>query len=429
MLIGVHREFWLPILFVESLAGVFVFGYSMKRRPRFWFRLALALLSGCLVVQLLGTKLWEISSAARLLTISLLYLFLILVVWFSWAETVWTAVFVAASGYIAQDITTGIRIFLQIILNYNQYVVGLVGKLVLELVCFGAIYSLLYFVFLPYTRQREEIYDNKVKAIFSVVVLLVCAGMARVTADVVNRDPRAVIVEGIYQLMSGCFILTLQYSIMGRNHLVHYVEVMQELVHQQHTQYELSRENVQFINEKYHDLRKLLEDLRWNVSYKQLEALERQIDSYDIAVHTGNAVLDIILPEKRALCAQKNILFTCSVQKISLDFMESLDLYTLINNALTNAIEAAEKVIAEKRFINLSAVQDGNMVVIHVENSCQEKVALKNGLPKSQRDPRYHGFGMKSMERIAVNYGGSVAAKTGDETFDLDILLLIPEDM
>lgn len=46
------------------------------------------------------------------------------------------------------------------------------------------------------------------------------------------------------------------------------------------------------------------------------------------------------------------------------------------------------------------------MVTIHAENPCVGTVEFRDGLPKSHRDPNYHGFGMRSMERIAEKYGG-----------------------
>ena len=52
------------------------------------------------------------------------------------------------------------------------------------------------------------------------------------------------------------------------------------------------------------------------------------------------------------------------------------------------------------------------------------EVTMEQGLPKSRRDARYHGFGMKSIARIAEKYGGSVAIKAEDGMFYLDILLV-----
>ena len=204
------------------------------------------------------------------------------------------------------------------------------------------------------------------------------------------------------------------------------VETMRELIHQQHIQYEASRESTQLVNEKYHDLKQLLADFRGRVSVEQLNRLERYVGSYDTFVRTGSDVLDVILSEKRSLCAQRSILLTCYASGNALDFVEELDLYCLLSNALTNAMEAVSKLPEGERFVTFTVVRDGCMAAVHVENPYGGELDMEDGLPKSRRDPQYHGFGMKSMVRIAEKYGGSLAVKCRDQVFSLDILLFAP---
>lgn len=57
-----------------------------------------------------------------------------------------------------------------------------------------------------------------------------------------------------------------------------------------------------------------------------------------------------------------------------------------------------------------------------------EELVFQDGLPVTKRDKYYHGFGMKSMERVVKKYGGSIAAAQRDGIFALDILLVDPRD-
>ena len=66
------------------------------------------------------------------------------------------------------------------------------------------------------------------------------------------------------------------------------------------------------------------------------------------------------------------------------------------------------------------------MMTLHVENPYGGKLVMEENLPKSQRDERYHGFGMKSMERICEKYGGTLAVRAENGLFALDALLLKP---
>ncbi|MBQ8159973.1 MAG: ATP-binding protein, partial [Clostridia bacterium] len=82
-----------------------------------------------------------------------------------------------------------------------------------------------------------------------------------------------------------------------------------------------------------------------------------------------------------------------------------------------------------ERFITLSAHRDGNMLTIHMENPCREDIEFVEGLPQTQGDPDWHGFGMKSMVRIAEKYDGTLTAERQGKLFFLDILLLAPEEV
>lgn len=132
----------------------------------------------------------------------------------------------------------------------------------------------------------------------------------------------------------------------------------------------------------------------------------------------------MLLSDKRTLCIQRGIQLTCYVGGAALDFVEELDLYSLFGNLLNNAIEAVSQLPPEQeRFITLTARREDSMVTIHAENPCVGTVEFRDGLPKSHRDPNYHGFGMRSMERIAEKYGGSLVAKQVGDVFCLDIIL------
>lgn len=60
----------------------------------------------------------------------------------------------------------------------------------------------------------------------------------------------------MYQVVLGAFMLLLQYGVMERTRLDRYVDTMQELLHQQHLQYETSKENAELVSEKYHDFKR-----------------------------------------------------------------------------------------------------------------------------------------------------------------------------
>ena len=72
----------------------------------------------------------------------------------------------------------------------------------------------------------------------------------------------------------------------------------------------------------------------------------------------------------------------------------------------------------------MTVTSGGGTSTIHIENSFNGDVVMEEGLPKSQRDPRYHGYGMKSMERIVKKYDGTLVVKAEDGVFNLDIIMM-----
>ena len=418
------------VALLQSVFGVLIFCYALKRRRWFWLRALTGLLAGGLLlyglqrfVYIPGTTL--LAMVTHAVMPACVYLALIGVIYFSCDETIWTALFAASSGYIAQDIGGAAKQLLTQIPLMQLAAQDAFGVLGVDLLCYGGVYLILFRAFQPYTRSRTDSFDDKLKAIISVVVLLICIGMARLTQDNPNRGLMPAIADAMYRVIVGVLMLALQFGVMEQAKLKNNVEVMRELMHQQRMQYESHKDTVQLINEKYHDLKNMVRSMQWHIPQDKLRSLEQSIDRYDLHVDSGNGVLDVLLTEKMDVCLQRGISLTCSLGQTDFSFIDELDLYGLFQNALNNAINAVSALPeGRERFIILSASRVGNMLTIHTENPCEGEIDFEDGLPQSEGDPHYHGFGMKSMVRTAEKYGGILAAKQEEDMFYLDILLL-----
>lgn len=421
-----YEGHWQALLLLQALAGVAVFSYALERRKWFPLRLLLALTAGMLAVELTARLLYGRGMVGQLCTIALLYLILIGITAACWREELWTVLFVVSSGYVIQDLASGVKSIFRYSVHQpwlDSLMASTPGVLLLDVVFYGGAYILAFFCFRSFTRRGAECFTSRTKVVFSLAVLLVCAGVARIARDGSAYSMRVMLALTIYRLLSDVFILMVQYGVMDRNLLRQRTEAMAELAHQQYAQYQASKDSAELVNEKYHDLKQLLVTFRGQVSAEQLEKLEESISTYEDFVRTGNDVLDVVLCEKRALCHQKGILLTCYADGSALNFVEELDLYSLFNNAINNAVDSAGQMPRGERFITLTVKQEGDLTVIHMENPCLQQPQMRNGLPQSRRDPRYHGFGMRSMRRVADKYGGSLAAEYRNGLFCLDVLL------
>ena len=110
-----------------------------------------------------------------------------------------------------------------------------------------------------------------------------------------------------------------------------------------------------------------------------------------------------------------------------LDFMTKEDIYSLFGNMLDNAIAAVRDVDPDKRIIMLNIREVGEMLVIRESNYCSEPIRFENGLPVTQGDRRFHGFGMKSIKYVCDRYGADLTVKAENNMFTINILFL-PKD-
>ena len=125
------------------------------------------------------------------------------------------------------------------------------------------------------------------------------------------------------------------------------LETIQLLWHQQKGQYQLSKETIELINHKCHDLKHQVQAIRAVKDEKEretyLEKIEKSVQIYSAIVRTGNEILDTILTEKSLICENSGIHINCVADGSLLAFMNPVDLYTLFGNALDNAVESVEK--------------------------------------------------------------------------------------
>ncbi len=230
----------------------------------------------------------------------------------------------------------------------------------------------------------------------------------------------------------GLITLYLQNDIEQRQHAQMELDLVRRLWQDKQRQYEISKETIDLINRKCHDLKYQLAAFRAMRddadADRRLDEVEQSVMIYDCAIHTGNRVLDVVLTEKSLYCEAEHITLTCMVDGTKLDFIDPADLYALFGNALDNAIESVmRQEESDKRVIQVSAYPDNGFLMIRVRNYCDEPVALVDGLPATSKktDEGYHGYGLRGIRYTAEQYGGTMSVKVSEESFTLQVVLPI----
>lgn len=226
-------------------------------------------------------------------------------------------------------------------------------------------------------------------------------------------------------------ILYMQNELFKKSAMRQELEIMNLLWKNKQDQYELTKENIALINQKCHDLKHQIQALRKldkEEFDKYLGEIEDSVRIYESVVKTGNDVFDTILTEKSLHCKERKIKVCCVADGSQMDFIETIDLYAILGNAMDNAIEAVEKFAeSEKRQIDVMIYRQQNFLVMNFINPVAEPLIYEAGLPVSTKgDRKYHGFGLRSMKHFVKKYDGFLNVSEEDGCFSLKIMIPIP---
>ncbi len=203
------------------------------------------------------------------------------------------------------------------------------------------------------------------------------------------------------------------------------VEQLKYAILQSERQYRISKETIDLINIKCHDIRYRLGMLAEQGS--GLEELKRSIAIYDSRISTGSPLLDVLLTEKSLFCEQNRINMSCMIDGGKLSFIEEGDLYCLFANLVDNALEAVKGAAPERRVIDLVVKSKDGLLLIQEENYFDGALDFEDGLPLTTKEGAGHGFGMRSIRLIARKYGGELSVFAHGDVFSLNIIFGRPD--
>lgn len=225
-------------------------------------------------------------------------------------------------------------------------------------------------------------------------------------------------------------IFLIQYNVYEISFLRLEAETLKQLQVEKEKQYIFSKENINLMNQKSHDLKHFLQALKmadYSEREKLIEDTNEVVQFYDSIIKTDSEVLNTILTEKSLLCTKYNIKLTCSLSTTKLSELAVVDLYTMLGNAIDNAIECVKEYNElEKRIISVSILERGNVLCIFVDNYFEGTLEYEDGIPlTSKKDNAYHGYGVKSIKMLARKYGGDIRISDINHSFSLQIMIPI----
>ena len=432
------RTWWSLEPLTQLVVPIALLTLRLPRREHFALRSAalLALLLDIAIVPLATGAVTGLDTLQAFIVFSALLAVFVLSILFAFDVRPWTALFCATAGYTLQNIASGVEILVQMLVTHHANVplpdpwdpIVSVG---VPAVVYAAGYWLL--VRRVNVKGLIEVENRMMLSMFAVVVVVVIGFDVIIKELVFAGIPfDLLILLRLVHPMVCVFVLIAEYELLYAKHADIERAETERLLAERERQYRLSRENIEAINIKCHDIRhqiRHLADRGAVVDGAVLDDIAREVNVFDSVVETGNEALDTILTEKSLTCSGEGIVLTVMAEGSALSFMTPADIYSLFGNALDNAIEAVRDVDdPERRAITLSVQRRQRMVAVSVENYFSRRPHFEGGLPLTTKaDGLNHGFGVRSMRQIAERYGGSLHTGIENGVFYLNVLLAMPE--
>lgn len=420
-------EFWC--LQIALLAGGYLFSKPFYKREFFRIRIF-----GFVGLTLLGSLafqffLWEGNHWLEIVLRVASFVYMFGYIYSCWEVTPSMAVYNTIW-------TIGVWLMIEEIwmIIYNSNVHMFDKSPLLQGISILALYGVVYFVFTNtgmkwmHENQKKNIGPRQMISailIFIVVIVLSFSPVLR-HVGVYNTEWKFLFLSQVI-----CFvILYLQNEMFKKSQMSQEMAIMNLLRKKEQEQYELKKESIALINQKTHDLKHQIRALR-KASKEEidryLDEMEESVKIYEAIVKTGNEVLDTILTEKSLYCQDREIQVSCVADGSQMDFINTMDLYSILGNAMDNAIEAVEKFQEkEKRQIDVMVYRRQNFLVINIINPIAEKLIYEGELPITTKgDKGYHGYGLRSIKHTVKKYDGYLNISEEDGCFSLKILIPI----
>lgn len=430
----------LAVIFITAMwVSAVVFVGRLERREKFWLRLILC--TACFYLMSLGMLRFMTQNFLllrliwRVIGMPMLEIFIYVCWKLSISLSLYYGIWAFMSWQLLCELWTGLISFFQYIGKNTE------AKEILLCIFIFIIEYLLIGITLAKWMPEDSKEKLGPRQLISAIVIFSAFQVVGYTPGIDSIEPGNGKWMIIYltQLLL-CVIMYLQSELFKKSAMRQELAVMNMLWKKEQEQYEISRENIALINQKCHDLKHQIRAIRY-MSREEIDAyieeIEGTIEIYESMVKSGNEVLDTILTEKSLYCRERGITVSCVVDGRQMGFINTIDLYAMLGNALDNAIEAVEKFKSrEKRQIDVMIYKEQQFLVINIVNPMKERLIFNEelmydaDLPQTTKADRFHhGFGLASIRYMVKKYDGYLNLSEEDGCFSLKILIPIPQNI
>lgn len=156
-----------------------------------------------------------------------------------------------------------------------------------------------------------------------------------------------------------------------------------------------------------------------------LDAVANVYDASEVIEYSTNTILNTILSDFKSQAEENGIKYDVFVEKgFDIEYVEEIDLVSMISNILKNAFEATVKCETKLIKVQMFMQNDGCFSVIKVLNTYKEEPVLKDDvLITTKGNVEFHGKGIRSINDIASKYYGYLQNSWNDGMFKAVLIL------
>lgn len=428
---GYYKQFIIrSASMIEFVFCVFLLTRPFHKRSGFGRNLGMLTplaLPLVLIMSVINTRYPQLYSG---MTNILMYLFILAALYLLFQET-FSELLLCLCGAVAIQVVVG-RLYeiLIIALNKNPYETLSLFKEMVPLRDW-ALYYLIHFMLcflLAFLFRRTRVYEHdrdskRLIFTFSFLFIFVTVILTSVSRSFEGENNILDFIIRTFAILYALLTLLLRTRILETSKLKQDLLIMDELLYAEKKQFDNMRSEIDIINMKAHDLRQQLANISYKLTNQEVDSLKAAIEVYDTTIKTGSDILDVILYKKQLYCEKNEIRMSCMADGRCLSFISPTHLYSLLSNAIENALEAVKLVSNDKkRTISISIGKENGVIGIHVTNYFESDFTISDHLPQTiKQDKNRHGFGIKSMRHIAEQYNGTLSFHAEEDIFYLHI--------
>ena len=206
----------------------------------------------------------------------------------------------------------------------------------------------------------------------------------------------------------------------------------------QQVRYEALEQEIQRTKDNDQERQKLIHDIKGNLAvlknyldHEDVDSAKAFLEEILPSDHTkhvycwsGYQILDMVISLKVEDAEKVGIRCDVMCDQIQKLTLQDIEVCSLFENLLTNAIEAQREGFKGQKWIKLEIRQKKNMLYIEISNPFEQDIVWDHGkIQTHKKDKGLHGIGLSIVNRIIEKHDGVIDISTESQVFRVRIML------